>query len=207
MSTSCVILADGNFPAHGIPLGYLRNAEHIICCDGSARSLLEAGIVPEAIVGDLDSITDEIAGKYSDRLYRDEDQGTNDLTKSVTWCINKGYKDIVILGATGKREDHTIGNISLLTEYAMKTGVIMITDTGIISPHLESCTISSFPGQQVSIFSINPITRISSAGLKYKLNKLKLQNWWRASLNEATGDSFELTFTGGSIIVYQKFKD
>ncbi len=207
MIDKCVILADGSFPVHEIPLSYLRNSEHVICCDGSAGCLLKDGIDPEAIVGDLDSLSEETAGKYSDRLYRDDDQETNDLTKAVNWCINKGYKEIVILGATGKREDHTLGNISLLAEYARKTDVIMVTDTGIFSPHLKSCSISSFPGQQVSVFSINPDTRITSSGLKYKLDKLKLHNWWRATLNEATGDSFELTFTGGPIIVYQKFPD
>jgi len=207
MTSKTVILADGSFPAHEIPLGYLRNAEHIICCDGSAKRLLEAGIEPEAIVGDLDSLSDEIEEKYSDRLYRDEDQDTNDLTKAVEWCINKEYKDIVILGATGKREDHTIGNISLLAEYAKKIDVIMVTDTGIISPHLKSCTISSFSGEQVSVFSINPLTRITSSGLKYKLNNLKLKNWWRATLNEATGGSVSIKFSGGPIIVYRKFKD
>ena len=51
-----VVLADGSFPAHEIPLGYLRNAGHIICCDGSAKSLVEAGFEPEAGVGDLDSL-------------------------------------------------------------------------------------------------------------------------------------------------------
>jgi thiamine pyrophosphokinase len=208
MPINIVILADGSFPEHEIPLGYLlRNAGHIICCDGSAKCLLEAGIIPEAIVGDLDSLSDEIEEKYSDRLYRDDNQDTNDLTKAVTWCIEKGYKEIVILGATGKREDHTLGNISLLTEYAKNINVIMVTDTGVFSPHLSSCTISSFPGQQVSVFSINPGTRITSSGLKYKLDNTKLQNWWRATLNEATGDSFELSFTGGPLIVYQKFRD
>ena len=207
MTSKTVILADGSFPDHEIPLGYLRIAEHTICCDGSAKRLLEAGIVPEAIVGDLDSLSNEIAEKYSDRLYRDEDQDTNDLTKAVAWCINKEYKDIVILGATGKREDHTIGNISLLAEYAKKLEVIMVTDTGIFSPHLKSCKISSFPGEQVSVFSINSLTRITSSGLKYKLKNLKLQNWWRATLNEATGSSVSFKFSGGPIIVYRKFRD
>ncbi len=55
MSSIAVILADGSFPVHEIPLGYLREADHIICCDGSAESLLNAGLEPEAIVGDLDS--------------------------------------------------------------------------------------------------------------------------------------------------------
>ena len=207
MSSTAVILADGSFPVYQIPLSFLRDAEHIICCDGGAESLIASGMEPEAIVGDLDSLNPLIAERFADRLFRDGEQDTNDLTKAIRWCINKRYKKIVILGATGKREDHTIGNISLLTEYAREISVSMITDTGTFTPLLKSSVIKCFTGQQVSIFSINPETKINSKGLKYPLENLKLQNWWRATLNEATGNSFELQFNGGPLIVYQKFRE
>jgi thiamine pyrophosphokinase len=207
LSPEAVVLADGSFPTHQIPLSYLRKADHIICCDGSVESLITADLEPEAIVGDLDSLTPVISERFADRLFRDTDQDTNDLTKAVRWCINKGYTEIVILGATGKREDHTIGNISLLTEYAREINVTMVTDTGIFSPLLKSSVVKCFTGQQVSVFSINPETNITSKGLKYQLENLKLKNWWMATLNEATGDTFELRFNGGPVIIYQKFQD
>jgi len=202
-----VILADGSFPEHEIPLGYLRNAEKIICCDGSADQLVKAGFIPYAIVGDLDSVSKNVSDKYSDRLFLEDDQETNDLTKAVRWCIGKNYKDLVILGATGKREDHTIGNISLLIEYASEAEVIMVTDAGIIRPFLKSCKFSSVQGQNVSIFSVNPETEITSRGLVYPLVRKKLRNWWEATLNEASGDRVELEFSGGSVIVFLKFLD
>jgi len=204
---SAVILADGSFPVHEIPLNCLRNATHIICCDGSAESLINADLEPEAIVGDLDSLNGDIAERYSDRLYRDDDQETNDLTKAVRWCASRGFDEIIILGATGKREDHTIGNISLLSDYSLYIKVRMITDTGEIIPLVKSGTISSFPGQQISVFTVNPFTKVSSEGLKYELKDLELHNWWRATLNEARGDSFSLTFTEGTLIVFLKFRD
>lgn len=207
MFLKTVILANGSFPEHETALGYLRNAGHIICCDGGAENLLKNGFTPEVIVGDLDSLKKDISDRFSDRLYHDSDQETNDLTKAVNWCRQKGYDDIVILGAAGRREDHTIANISLLTEYAKYVTVIMVTDTGILSPHLESCRILSFQGQQISVFSIDPETPITSSGLKFPLNRLKLRNWWMATLNEATGDSFELSFKGGPLIVYRKFRE
>ena len=186
---------------------HLKKSEHIICCDGSARSLHEAGMEPEAIVGDLDSIDLLIADKYSDRLYRDSEQETNDLTKAVRWCINNRYDNIVILGATGKREDHTVGNISLLTEYAREVTVVMVTDTGIFTPLLKTGIIKTFQGQQISVFSVDPGTEITTAGLKYELSGLRLGNWWRGTLNEAIGDSVEIRFDGGPVIVYQKFRE
>lgn len=207
MEKKGIILADGSFPVHSIPLDYLRRAEHIICCDGSVLNLLMAGLVPEAIVGDLDSLDVRLIEKYADRIFPDKGQETNDLTKAVQWAIKNEFKEIIILGATGKREDHTIGNISLLAEYAKEISVTMITDTGIIVPMIKSGSIKCFPGQQISIFSIDPETEVTSSGLKYHLNKLKFNNWWRATLNEAAGDSVELHFHGGPLLVYQKFRD
>jgi len=200
-----VILADGSFPKHEIPLNILHNAPHIICCDGAARSLIEYGLEPKAIVGDCDSLTPEIYNKYSDRIFKDTEQETNDLTKAVKWCSERGYDNIVILGATGKREDHTLGNISLLIEYTQYINVKMITDTGIFYPVTKSKRFKSSPGQQVSVFSINPDTEITLTGLLYPLKKRQIRNWWQATLNEATGDHFELEFEKGSVIVYMAF--
>jgi thiamine pyrophosphokinase len=199
-----VIVADGSFPQHEIPLGYLRNAQRIVCCDGSTQNLVLTGLKPDAIVGDMDSLTGDLAKMYADRIFPDMNQDTNDLTKAVSWCSDMGYKDIVIVGATGKREDHTIGNISLLAEYVRTMNVIMVTDTGILQPFLKSCTISSFPGQQVSIFSIDPETKVTSMGLRYPLSGTKIGNWWCATLNEALGNTISLEFSG-RLIAYCKF--
>ena len=207
MTFKTVIVSDGSFPIHEIPVGYIRSADHIICCDGSVENLLKAGYLPEAIVGDLDSISEELAYRFRDRLFRDGNPETNDLTKTVNWCIAKGYRDLVIVGATGKREDHTIGNISLLAEYIKDANVIMVTDTGLLLPFLNGSEISSYPGQQVSVFSIDPETEITSDGLRYPLRKTKLRNWWTATLNEAIGNSFTLEFKNSMVIVYLKFPD
>lgn len=208
INSDTVIVADGTFPKHDIPLGYLKNTGRIICCDGrSAENLLKAGFEPEAIVGDMDSLNEEIADRFSDRIFRDENQETNDLTKAVNWCSERGYKEIVIVGATGEREDHTIGNISLLSEYIKDVNVIMVTDTGVMMPFLKSSVVSSFPGQQISIFSIDPETELISQGLRYPLERKKIKNWWVATLNEAVGNSFSLEFNQGRVIVYLKFPD
>jgi thiamine pyrophosphokinase len=201
------VLANGKFPDHPTPLGYLLNAKRVVCCDGAADSLIDFGLEPFAIVGDCDSVHRKIAEKYQDRLYRDNDQETNDLTKAVKWCSGRGYDSIVILGATGKREDHTLGNISLLADYAAIVAVKMVTDAGIFLPLLESSSIKTEKGQQVSVFSINPDSEITSDGLKYKLWKKKLPTWWTATLNEAQENSISLAFDGGPLIVFMKFID
>jgi thiamine pyrophosphokinase len=199
-----VIVADGTFPQDEIPLAYLKNAKRIVCCDGSVQNLILAGMQPDAIVGDMDSLDGNLVSRFADRIFKDESQDTNDLTKSVNWCNGMGFNNIVIVGATGKREDHTIGNVSLLAEYIQNVNVIMVTDTGILRPYLRSSEILSFPGQQVSIFSIDPETEVTSHGLRYPLTGTKIKNWWCATLNEVLGDRFSLEFIG-KVIVYLKF--
>lgn len=207
MSEKVVILANGKFPENDIPLGYLKSASKVVCCDGAAHKLINSGIEPFVIVGDFDSVDKTKISKYSERFLIDSDQQTNDLTKAVNWCHNHDITDVTILGATGLREDHTIGNISLLAEYAHYMNVRMITDTGEFRVLLASDEIDTFPGQDISIFSIDPETDITSSGLKYLLEKMKLKNWWMATLNEATGNKFSLSFEGGPLIIYLKFPE
>jgi len=64
-----VIVADGEYPVHRVPLKYLSTATFIICCDGAIKNLDKHGIIPDLIIGDLDSISSELKIKYSEKLY------------------------------------------------------------------------------------------------------------------------------------------
>ncbi|MBR2631889.1 MAG: thiamine diphosphokinase [Lentisphaeria bacterium] len=203
-----VILADGDFPQTPIPLKTLREAGFVVCCDGAAASLTGLGIIPDCIVGDLDSLPEKFKERFSDRLVHVKDQETNDLTKAFNFCCRTGRKNIVILGATGKREDHTLGNLSLLSEYAKAVPEIKcVTNYGVF--HIVSVPgkIPSHPGQQISIIALTPDAEVSSEGLKYPLDRLILKHWWQATLNEALGDSFSLDFPEGvRLLVFQEHK-
>ena len=188
-----VILADGDFPVKDEPVSILKSAHRIICCDGAAASLVKIGLEPDFIVGDLDSLSDELKEKFADRLIRVREQETNDLTKAFNFCRSRNWNSICILGATGKREDHTIGNLSLLADYSKTVPSIrIVTNYGTFFAVSSSCTILSKPGQQISIFALTNGVRVSSRGLKYPLDGLKLDYWWQATLNEAVEESFEL---------------
>lgn len=200
-----VILANGTYPTHAVPVRYLEEADLIVCCDGAAEKLVSHGMEPGIITGDLDSVSPELKRKYENILVQDDDQETNDLTKAVKWCVSQRIKEIAILGATGIREDHTLGNISLLADYNRDLKAIMLTDTGSFRVFDRTITIDSFQGQQVSLFSIDPDLAVTSSGLLYPLNDLKLTSWWRGTLNEAMGDSFTLIFEGGELIVFMEY--
>ena len=197
-----VVVADGSFPSHYIPLGYLADAEVIVCCDGGAEKAVQAGYVPNIIVGDMDSLSDEMKNRFADRIFEDKEQETNDLTKAVKWCGRSGYTEITIIGATGMREDHTIGNISLLAEYVEDFDVKMVTDFGVLIPLKSGRSFDCAPGQRISIFSIGEGTVINSGGLKYPLRERVLKNWWEGTLNEAAASSFTIEFRGGPVIIY-----
>lgn len=200
-----VILANGNYPTHSVPLARLHDAKLIVCCDGAAEKLVAHGLEPGIIIGDLDSVSPALKKRYEEILVTDADQETNDLTKAVNWCISQGIEEVVILGATGIREDHTLGNISLLAGYCEKIDAVMLTNTGIFRVYDHSVTIASHPGQQVSIFSIDPMLTVTSSGLRYPLNNLRLNSWWRGTLNEAATMEFRLEFENGRVIVFMEY--
>ena len=82
----CVVVANGSFPQTAGPLELLKATPVIIACDGAVQNLHERGLVPSAIVGDLDSIPSEMLRLYADRIHTVEDQEINDLTKAVRFA-------------------------------------------------------------------------------------------------------------------------
>lgn len=205
LSQETIILADGQFPQHPIPLGLLRSGKSIVCCDGACMKLVAEGMEPSAVVGDLDSLTEAFKTRFSDRITYMPDQESNDLSKAVFFCLQHGAKKISILGATGLREDHTLGNISLLADYMQLIEVEMYTDTGVFTPLSKGGRLESSTGQQVSIFALTPHIPISLVNLKYPLENKCLSAWWMGSLNEALGDWFELVFENGIFIIFRLY--
>ena len=128
-----VILADGEYPAEGIPATLLAQARYVVCCDGAADAYTARGGIPSAIVGDGDSIGRTTAQRFRDILHIVPDQETNDLTKAFSFCMEQGRRELTILGATGGREDHAIGNIALLADYARQADVQMVTPYGVFN--------------------------------------------------------------------------
>lgn len=205
MQKKAVILANGTFPRHEIPLNELKSSKHIVCCDGAINQLEEAQLEPYAIVGDLDSLNSEMKRKYSKIIHHFANQDTNDLTKAVRWCVDEGFSEITIVGATGQRDDHMIGNVFLLPQYAKIVRVTMQTNYGTFTPILRSKNFESYTRQQVSIFSLNTETLITTANLRYALTNQKLEMMWQGTLNESMGDRFRIEFDGGPLIIYQEY--
>lgn len=201
-----VILADGDPPRNTQPLELLQQADRIVCCDGAAALLPEYGLEPEVVIGDLDSLPPQWKEKYAPKLVHVREQETNDLSKAFRYCMEQNWRDIVILGATGKREDHTLGNLSLLADYSkLADSVRAVTNYGVFFVANKPGEFASVPGQQISIIALQTDTEVTSSGLKYPMDKLRLNRWWQATLNEAEGNSFRLDFTPGTqLLIFQE---
>ena len=196
-----IILADGDFPSHPLALEWLRQCPYVVCCDGAANTYIRSGRMPEAIVGDGDSLLPGIKERYASLIHSETEQETNDLSKAFRFFLSQERNRITIMGATGKREDHTIGNVSLLADYMEKAEVNMMTDYGIFVPIKEDSMFESYIGQQISIFNMNS-TVLFAEGLAYPLSVFT--NWWQGTLNEALAKHFIIR-TEGKVLVFRTF--
>ncbi len=196
---STVILGNGEYPQAQLPLEVLDMAQSIIICDGAANKYVPTGKPFDIIIGDGDSIADDIREQFASRIIISSCQETNDQTKAVKYLAEKGTHDIAIVGATGRRDDHSLGNISLLIEY-FSQGVMarIYTDHGVFIPTQGNTTLITHPGQQISIFNFG-CTQLSAQGLQYPIRPFN--NWWQGTLNEATADRCIIT-ADGTFLIY-----
>ena len=197
-----VILANGSFPYHQIPLDILKKAKTIICLDGAVINLIQAGLEPNLIMGDLDSINSELKIKYSDIIINMPCQNNNDLRKAMDWIEKQGYNEVSILGATGLREDHTISNIFSILETELKIEFKIFTDYGTFQIIKGYKKIESFKNQAVSLFTLRKSTKITTYNLKYNLNKESLSTLFYGTLNNCTSESFSIKSEGGPTLLY-----
>ena len=201
-----VILADGEPPSHGAALSLFRSANRIVACDGAWRTAVALGRVPDAVVGDGDSVTDwdsvELA-RLGVPVIAESEQDTNDLCKAFRYVTAGAAGRIAILGATGKREDHAIGNIFYLTDFALvNPDVSIVTDSGTFEPIMPPCKewCDIFPGSPVSIFATHPDTVMKSEGLMWPLGGVRFDALWRGTLNRTVSRRFSISTDRPAIV-------
>ena len=141
----------------------------MICCDGALRKFIRNSEaifgekrLPDLVIGDMDTLPQSMQKKYADIIIKENEQEHNDQTKAVRWALGNldGIEAIHILGATGGRTDHTIGNVSLLMEYTRmfdlgEISIEMVSDNGTIFPINDTIEFECGPGRSVSIFCRN----------------------------------------------------
>lgn len=192
------MIANGEYPTRKEVLEIINAAPLTVCCDGAADDFIARGGVPDIIIGDMDSLSDENKARYSDIIIHKADQETNDQTKAVQYLLSRSITRIAIVGATGRREDHTIANIALTAEYmAMGAEVVSYTDSGCFIPCRDNKTLQCTPNAQVSIFNINA-TALRSEGLDYPIYDFTAL--WQGTLNCCRSGEFTISAQGDYIV-------
>ena len=202
---TAAIVCNGQYPRSEYPLYLLRNADVVICCDGALSALEKRGIVPDAVVGDMDSVCSRALKRFPGKVVRLDGQDTNDLTKAFDYLMSSLPEDVVavhILAATGRREDHTLGNLALLMDFekryclaARGISVDMVSDYSTALAICDSTSLDVGQGRSVSIFSPDATLSIHSEGLRWATDAVCFAAWWQATLNEATADRITLTLS------------
>ena len=212
---TAVIVGNGQFPKKEYPLYLLESADYVVCCDGaldtylrhfSGRNLRR----PDVVIGDMDSLSKKTAERFRDIAVKIDEQETNDQSKAFHYILEHfpDVDTVHILGATGKREDHTIGNLSLLMEYAREmrrqdcgrtVSVDIVSDWSTAFAITDSCTLDVGEGRSVSIICPDNSLNIKSEGLVWPTDNVVFDNLWQATLNRASADRISLTFSHPSI--------
>ena len=176
----------------------------IICADGGIKLMNKLNIVPDIWVGDMDSSRIEI-NKKTEKILYPKDKDMTDSEIAVSYALKKGYKEILLIGATGGRLDHEFGNYCLL-KYILKNGGfgtiinsknrIFMTDKSIKIFPVNEKYISFFPfGDGVDNFSVKNV--------KYELKNYKLTNYLTYTVSNEFIDNTpcEIEFKEGYVLI------
>lgn len=160
----------------------LTHAPRLIAADGGADACLAAGLVPEIVVGDLDSISDAARAAFADRLRHVPEQDSTDFGKALA-ALPAGLT--LAVGFTSGRTDHFLACLSALAR--TRARCILLGDADCIAlcpPHIA---LDLAPGTRVSLWPLGP-ARGRSTGLRWPLDGIALDPAGRVGTsNEATG--------------------
>ena len=101
--------------------GLVQKADFILAADGGADRALAAGVTPNAVIGDLDSVSSAAKKQLGEEKFIFVDnQNNTDLEKSLDWLVQNNCKECVICGFAGGRLDFTLGNFLSVYPYVKK---------------------------------------------------------------------------------------
>jgi thiamine pyrophosphokinase len=188
----------------------------LICADGGANLALAAGIVPDVLIGDLDSATQDTISKCEENKVRiikypsEKDETDLELAVNYAHSYMKGQpeKEILLYAAGGKRLDHLLGNIAIMLGSAQKGLKFIMVDKDyrawVMLPGRD--TIAGAKGQSLSIIPLSEKAEVNTHGLYYELNNLVLwQNSTRGISNVFEQTEIKLEVLQGCVLIMQSF--
>ncbi len=179
--------------------------DFIVAVDGGANKLLKTSLVPDAVIGDMDSINKAALRKFRKcdfvRFPREKDK--LDLELGIEYCVGRGFRELLILGAIGSRADMALTNIFLLTQLPARVNVRVIhNNQEIFLITAKKSSIAGTPGERISLFPIKDgVEGLTLRGLKYSLVNHKLRfGIGRGLSNEFKSKKAEISFKSGTLL-------
>jgi thiamine pyrophosphokinase len=202
---SMLIVAGGQPPDPEKLRQWAGRYEAIIAADSGLETLEMAGLEPAFVIGDFDSVADEVlAAMEPSILIENEAQEDTDLEKAILLALKQGADRIGLAGASGNRIDHTLNAISLMLRYREHADFIFHDDGGTARIAVPpEAVIHGQSGQRVSFVPAPAATGLTGEGLAYPLEKLDLTLGGRDAIsNELIDEVAYVRFSGGSFLVY-----
>ena len=168
----------GNRPLGSFVIDLIKDC-FVVAADAGADRLLKYNIIPDSVVGDLDSISDSAATKLDEWIISNKNIQKTDLEKAVDYALEKGATNIKVVGWRGGRIDHTIAALGLAFNSKIKLIEENFTVEAIFEEHL-------LEGKEGNLFSLvaMPEARVSVEGARWLLNHEKLKLGGRGIHNE-----------------------
>ena len=195
------IVANGSIHSFEEMSERLRSFPHIIAADGGLLSCDLMKLTPDLIIGDMDSVSEELLAKYShvEQKRYPEDKDETDVELAIEEAIAKNAKKVVIFGALERRIDHSVYNLHLLQRYP---GILWIESeyesAFVINGHTE---VKCFPKQVVSLLPLSePVTGVTTKGLRWELNNTTFDKNFMSISNVCLRESFTVDLLVGNIL-------
>ncbi|MDR3610722.1 MAG: thiamine diphosphokinase [Ignavibacteriaceae bacterium] len=206
----CIILANGKPPAKSV-LSFLNNIGYsiLICADGGANSARKLNVLPNYIIGDLDSINNDALKYYTGRseIIKIKRQNDTDVEKCIKFAIKKKLDYIVLTGVTGDRLDHTFCNLGIVIKFSKLVNIRIIAESSLLAPYTGNVNLRTCSGETISLYGLDSKTKVLSEGLYYPLRNIALPFGVKESTsNLAKSNNIQLRISGGVIFVIRDLK-
>ena len=172
----CVIFLQGSTP-HPDILSFFTDSP-CIATDGAANGLISLGVIPDIIIGDLDSFDPDHLPKHAHSfIIHIPDQEKNDFEKALDYCKKQEYQHILIYGIHGGDFEHSLNNVSVLWKYVDRFQQITIVDSQqriAIPVFFDMICEELYPSEVISLIPF-PHAHISTKGLEWNLENEVLE--------------------------------
>ncbi|XOD67624.1 MAG: thiamine diphosphokinase [Flavobacteriales bacterium Tduv] len=174
----------------------------IFATDGAYHYLKMSGICPDVISGDLDSL-DHTSLAQGITLIDTPDQNFTDFEKALRIIYQDGVFNVDVWGASGREQDHFLGNLSTALKYGKELSLIFHDNHHTYFFAERKNSLYGVKGKMISLFPFPYAEGVITRGLKYPLYGESLEISRRiGTRNTAVYDIVEITFTSGSLVIF-----